>query len=31
MCQSDKLSAEFKTFNTPYMAIYERMKNANTI
>ena len=31
MCQSNKLSAEFKTFNIPYMAIYEGMDNASTI
>ena len=31
MCQSNKLSAEFNTFNIPYIAIYETMDNANTI
>ena len=31
MCQSDKLWAEFNTFNIPYVAIYERMDNADAI
>ena len=31
MCHSNKLSAEFKTFNIPYMAVYERMDNPKTI
>ena len=31
MCQSNKLSAEFNTFNMPHMAIYERMDHPNTI
>ena len=31
MCQSDKLSAQFNTFNIPYVGIYERMDNADAI